>query len=402
MTGKGDWVVCQLGAREHYAIPRALHDSGRLDWLLTDAWVPPGNLWGMVRRNLRERHHKALPGQSVRAFTAGAIGFEGIARLRGWHGWEGVLRRNQWFQEQVLSWLEDKSSRVAGGFEQGTLFSFSYTAREPFRWAKRNGWKTILGQIDGAIGDEHHIAKVYQRHEAGNFRPAPKTYWEQWREECDMADTVLVNSEWARTLLMRAGVPGNKIVTVPLAYSPPLESLSFVRNYPDAFDETRPLRILFLGQVSLRKGALDLLNAARLLSGRPAEFWMVGPEISPVPPHLRKLDNVRWVGAVPRGRAADYYRDADVFLFPTHSDGFGLTQLEAQAWKLPIIASPHCGRVVESGINGWELPKVGPNEIAAAVEMCLEDPTLLAQWSRQADDLAGFSLEALALRLNSL
>ena len=34
------WLCCQLGAREHYAIPRALFRSGMLGYLVTDAWVP--------------------------------------------------------------------------------------------------------------------------------------------------------------------------------------------------------------------------------------------------------------------------------------------------------------------------------------------------------------------------
>ena len=66
-----------------------------------------------------------------------------------------------------------------------------------------------------------------------------------------------------------------------------------------------------------------------------------------VPADLRDHPQVRWAGTVSREDTARYYRDADVFLFPTYSDGFGLTQLEAQAWKLPIIASVFCGAVVE-------------------------------------------------------
>jgi glycosyltransferase involved in cell wall biosynthesis len=68
--------------------------------------------------------------------------------------------------------------------------------------------------------------------------------------------------------------------------------------------------------------------------------------------------HVRWIGSVPREDAARFYRDADVFLFPTFSDGFGLTQLEAQAWKLPVIATKFCGDVVEDGKNGYLLPEI--------------------------------------------
>ena len=35
------WVVCQIGAREHYAIARSLHRRGVLGRLITDAWIRP-------------------------------------------------------------------------------------------------------------------------------------------------------------------------------------------------------------------------------------------------------------------------------------------------------------------------------------------------------------------------
>ena len=96
----------------------------------------------------------------------------------------------------------------------------------------------------------------------------------------------------------------------------------------------------------------------RLLRGEPIEFWFVGPIQISIPADLRDDPKVHWIGSVPHEGTARFYRDADIFLFPTFSDGFGLTQLEAQAWKLPLIATKFCGDVVEDGINGWLLPDI--------------------------------------------
>ena len=74
-----------------------------------------------------------------------------------------------------------------------------------------------------------------------------------------------------------------------------------------------------------------------------------------------------------------------MFLFPTFSDGFGLTQLEAQAWKLPVITTPFCGEVVEYGRNGWILPEITPLSIAKTLRECLRDPSRL----QAASDLSG-------------
>jgi len=96
---------------------------------------------------------------------------------------------------------------------------------------------------------------------------------------------------------------------------------------------------------------------------------------------LRDNPHVRWLGSVSRADTAQFYRGADVFLFPTFSDGFGLTQLEAQAWRLPIIATKFCGDVVKEGITGWLLTELTPSSIAAVIRRCLAEPTRLQEFS---------------------
>ena len=105
---------------------------------------------------------------------------------------------------------------------------------------------------------------------------------------------------------------------------------------------------------------------------------MVGDVQVPIPPEFKKHPKVKWFGAIPRGVTARFYRDADVFLFPTFSDGFGMTQLEAQAWKLPIIASRRCGDVVNDGENGFLLPEISAGAIAQAIEGILAGPAILS------------------------
>lgn len=112
---------------------------------------------------------------------------------------------------------------------------------------------------------------------------------------------------------------------------------------------------------------------------------------------------MRWVGPVSRDETARYYRDTDLFLFPTLSDGFGLTQLEAQAWKLPVIASQSCGDVVEDRVNGFVLPQATGDAIASVLRTCLDRPQMLTALARQAaQTVRGFSLAALRRDLEAL
>jgi glycosyltransferase involved in cell wall biosynthesis len=162
------------------------------------------------------------------------------------------------------------------------------------------------------------------------------------------------------------------------------------------------MRVLFLGLINLRKGAARLLEAARILRGEPVEFWMVGPAEIANAKTIGDAGRVKWFGPVTRKQAAKYYRSADVFILPTLSDGFGLTQLEAQAQGLPVIASKFCGKVVENGVNGIILEEPTGTCIAAAIRDCIENPDrlqALAAASRVADKC---TVQALARRLQEL
>jgi glycosyltransferase involved in cell wall biosynthesis len=168
---------------------------------------------------------------------------------------------------------------------------------------------------------------------------------------------------------------------VPLAFESDVGALDFNREYPTVFSKERPLRVLFLGQLNLRKGVRELLGAAETLHQKPIEFSFVGPAQLEIPASLRTRNSMKWLGISPRSEVAKHYRAADVFIFPTHSDGFGLTQLEAQSWKLPIVASRQCGEVVRDGINGLLLAEVSADHIAESLLRLLHDPESLRRMS---------------------
>jgi len=395
------WLCAQIGAREHYAIARALNLSGNLDALLTDAWVRPGSLLGTLQRNLGDRYHSDLAAASVQSWNAGFVGFELLARAKRISGWPLMMARNRFFQQRVTNAI---SSLVVKKSSPPVFFAYSYAALEPLRYAKKQGWPTVLGQIDPGPAEERLVGKLHQQNKDLNSKwsPAPETYWKLWREECDLADHIIVNSSWSRSALVEEGIAEKKITIVPLAFNPSAASMEFKRSYPDAFTEKRPLRVLFLGQVNLRKGMTEVVEAIRQLKDYPIEFSIVGPLQIETPEDLRDDPRVRWLGPVPRSTAPDYYQWADVFLFPTHSDGFGLTQLEAQAWKLPLIASRFCGEVVEEGRNGWLLPSVSAATIRKQLVHCALHPELLAAASTASGVAGRYSLPYIGATLSRL
>jgi len=377
------WICCQIGSREHYAVARALCRHNALQLLITDAWVRPGNPLRSLSAGLHGRFHPELGRANVHGPTVRNIAFELRARYGHQAGWPLVMARNDWFQRVALSRL----SQIPAGDSAPILMSYSYAAAELFAFARSRGWRTVLGQIDPGPAEEEIVSELHgaSLRQGSIWTRAPKAYWSEWRRECALADRIVVNSSWSRAALLGEGIPADKIRVVPLAYERPPDSSGFCRRYPASFSSTRPLRVLFLGQVNVRKGVEPLLDAIRLLGGEPIEFTFVGPVQVSIPEDLRNVRQVRWQGPAPRQATSQFYRDADVFLFPTFSDGFGLTQLEAQAWKLPMITTQFCGEVVEHGRNGWILPEITPPSIAKMLRECLRHPSRL----QAASDLGG-------------
>jgi len=380
------WTCCQLGAREHYAVPRALHVSGLLDQLITDLWIP----------RVTGRFHPDLATANVIAPNIGALTFELKASFARENGWNLIVRRNEWFQQHAVDLLRHSRN----GSRNHTIFAYSYAAEQIFRFARERGWRTVLGQIDPGPAEKNLVSRLQETIEDLHWRPAPQAYWDIWRTECALADQIVVNSNWSREMLLEEGVEAEKIRLIPLAYE--AEDQEFEREYPRTFSAVRPLRVLFLGVISLRKGVGQLLDAARLLVGEHIEVWFVGPIQIDVPEELRRHPQIKWFGAVPRAAVVRYYREADVFMLPTLSDGFGLTQLEAQSWKLPVVASRYCGEVVSDGVNGVVLEEVSARAIVEVLLGFLRSPDTLKAMSMRSGVDDRFSLQALASALRDL
>jgi glycosyltransferase involved in cell wall biosynthesis len=374
------WVCCQIGRREHYAIPRALQRRAVLAELITDFWA--GGIFAATPgRRSRERHHDELRSAPVWAPNTASLMLETSLRVSRQNGWDAILRRNEWFQTAAAGRIEHVARRHDAG--RTVCFAYSYAAARVFRAARAHGWTTVLGQIDPGPVEERLVAGLHQRapHLEPGWQPAPAAYWDSWRDECALADRIIVNSTWSRDALCEAGVPVAKIRVIPLAYERPTPAPA---EPPARTAGSHRLRVLFLGQVTIRKGIVELIEAADLLRGKPVQFIVAGPMLMTLPVSALQHPHITWVGSVPGTDIAKWFAEADVLILPTHSDGFGLTQLEALGHHVPVIASTHCGRVVEDGVNGVVLPEVSGQAIAAAIRTLLGQPALLREMRRQA------------------
>jgi glycosyltransferase involved in cell wall biosynthesis len=277
---------------------------------------------------------------------------------------------------------------------------------------KKRGVFTVLDQIDPGVVEFRLVAEEMTRHPeiAGPPPEFPTAYYERNRREWDLADIIVVNSEWSREAIIVEGADPAKIEVLPLAFEVNAEcgmrnaeckdsKLSTFNSQPS----TAPLRVLWLGQVNVRKGIHYLMAAAKLLEGENIHFDVVGP-IGILPGAVASAPrNMTFHGPVSRDCAAEWYRQADVFVLPTLSDGFALTQLEALAHGLPLIVTPNCGRVVEEGKTGFIIPSRDPQALAEAILRFMRNRDLIHQMHPYCHEaVEAYSIKSYGERLKQL
>jgi glycosyltransferase involved in cell wall biosynthesis len=398
------WIVTQIGSREHYAVPRAFARQGKLAAFFTEAWFGTGR--SLIRRGpgalraLAGRYHSEIPCEKVFAFTWQSLvdRFKQPKNPTVEQAHLEYMRVGKWFCESV--------NRRLRGFdlspEKHSFYGYNTGCFETLQMLRQRGILCVVNQIDPARVEEELVLEevaLWPGWEKVEGRK-PEVYWNRLEMEWELSDVVVVNSEWSKLALERQGVRSEKIAVIPLAYEAEGEPAwaKQPQNKPAG-----PLHVLWLGSVILRKGIQYLVEAAKLLASKDVRITVAGPILISAQAVKSAPGNMSFIGRVSRDQAAGLYREADLFVLPTVSDGFAITQLEAMSYGLPVITTPNCGKVVSDGVDGRIVPVRDPAALASAIAEYGGDRQKLADASSAAIlKSKQFSLGHLADRLGEL
>ena len=189
----------------------------------------------------------------------------------------------------------------------------------------------------------------------------------------------MANSDYVRTTFIDNGVPGSKVVAVPTGCPEP-DAMGARSGSGDG-----PLRFIYAGRLSLRKGFHYLMRAWQLaaLGGR-AELWVAGSSELDLPREFSALGNVRLLGSLNSQALAEAYRASDMMVLPTLSEGLAHAVLEALSFGMPVIttAASGAGALVTDGENGAIVPEADAEALAAAMVAAVANKTQLPGMGR--------------------
>jgi glycosyltransferase involved in cell wall biosynthesis len=362
-------------------VARALEETGSLSTFFCTLVDQPGARWQAwasslaslggvdLQRDLRRRAITEVPLQRVRSYPRREV--LRMLQVR--------LLQDPVLGDRIFHWALD-------GFEQWVasqldgldlIYGYEYGSLGIFQSARQLGVRTVYDLpspehdfVDQLLATEYvrfpELITPYRRYTAA--RQAERT--ERRRQEWELADLVIANSTFTAQSWKAAGWIDRPVEVVPYGAPPPITE-------PFAPPTDGPLRLVWAGTFSIRKGAHLLLEALQALSLPPERLVVEVYGAQALPQELleRAPAALRFCGSIPRIELLDRMAHAHALIFPTLCDGFGLVVNEALSRGLPVITTRRAGAadLIKLGENGFLIEAGSSEAIATAIESAVAD-----------------------------
>jgi glycosyltransferase involved in cell wall biosynthesis len=239
---------------------------------------------------------------------------------------------NDWLMRTMTRECQRPTATAVHSYEDCSLWQF----QEAKRLGKACIYDMPIGYYPAWQETERALAKQFGEWlPAGGLGSHRFARPEQKRKEMELADLVLVPSTFVENTIRRFADKNCALAQYGVDttfWQPPADVKA-----------DKPLRFLYAGQLSIRKGIPVLLEAWRRADLKDAELHLVGTWLLADRIRGELPKNVHWFGPCSRQELLGYYQSADVFVFPSFFEGFALVLLEAMACGLPVVASDATG-----------------------------------------------------------
>lgn len=284
---------------------------------------------------------------------------------------------------QANDWLMRKMASIVSHSTVTAVHAYEDCSLGQFKEAKKRNKACIydmpIGYYPAWQEKQAELASTYSEWlPAGGLPSSSFVRPEQKKAEMILADLVLAPSRFVERTI-RQFYPDKKIALAP--YGVDLEFWS----PPFAKPKNPRLHFIYAGAISLRKGIPDLLLAWERAGLRDATLELVGSWWLCDAARGGLPRNVAWTAPCSAQQLRERFREADVFVFPSHFEGFGLVLLEAMACGLPVLASDATAAPdIVSGENGIVFHAGDSEALVAGLRQLSEAREKIAEMGRSA------------------
>ncbi len=250
--------------------------------------------------------------------------------------------------------------------------------------ARRNGLKVIT---DHSIAHpkfmEQILSEEYSRYGMASDIQAEDALWTLVLKDCDQADLLLVNSDFVKDTFLKYGYPADRI---RVAYLGVRESFFHLKK---DYEIQGPVKLIFTGNLDLRKGARVLFEALRKLraQGMDIRLELIGG-MTNGRLVLRDEDHAFFTTKpfVLPEELRPSLASADLFVFPTMIEGSSRSAMEAAAVGLPVITTTHCGLPLKNEHSVIYVPVGDVDAVVSSIIRLVGDKALRERLGRTAAD----------------
>jgi len=279
--------------------------------------------------------------------------------------------------KQIANKLKKNRPDAVYAYEDGALYTF--------RAAKQLGIKCIY---DLPIGYWHSarslLGKELERWPdwaatLTNFKDSESKLANK-DEELSLADVIFVASSFTASTLKDFPGKLGPVEVIPYGFPQVVER----RDYRTIGNS--PLKLLFVGGLSQRKGIADMFAAVEAL-GNKVELTVVGHKATSDCTALNEaLTRHKWIPSLPHSEILKVMRGHDVLIFPSLFEGFGLVITEAMSQGTPVITTDRTAGpdLIRHDENGWLVQAGSTTALKDAIERLLLKPEIIKEIGSEA------------------
>jgi glycosyltransferase involved in cell wall biosynthesis len=326
-------IVYHIGARDYYSVSEVFDRKKKLKFLITDYWFSKWKFLKVFKKNIDRRSNSNTSDERVKSYSLLKVLFVEFSKKIIQNKFNTWMFSSKLFTQFVIKKLKNKIQHdkkyVLWGYTGGNL-----EVQKEFK--KSKNVFLIHNQIDPGL--------VYYEIEGLPDHKEKTAFLERITEEWQLADVILVNSEYSKKCLIQKNVNESKIIVVPLIY----KSKKLLLNK----EFNKKLNIAFIGNINKLKGFDTFLEVARKEHAK-YNFIAVGNTHYDENYISEAKKYISFKGFLDRESLEKLYKNIDLLIFPTLCDGFGMVQLEAMSFGIPVISSSNCAKVVIDNVNGF-------------------------------------------------
>jgi alpha-maltose-1-phosphate synthase len=360
-------VQVSHGRFHHFDLARQLAKRGALTRFYT----------GYPRWKLRG---EGIPQDRVNTYPWDMTLYMGLLKL-GWLRsiWQQPMER------RVQDTLDRHVSRTLPDCD--VVIALSGSGLRTAAVARRRGVRFVCDRGSSHIRCQDKILREEYARWGEHFAGIDRKAIDREEAEYAAADVITVPSEFAFRSFVDMGISPAKLRKVP--YGVDLRHFGSVAlPDPAGFD------VLFVGQVSLRKGVPDLLKAFAQVEHPRKRLRIVGamqPEVQGIFHKLAPSTGVELLGQLPQRKLAEVMSSAHVMVLPSVEEGLALVQAQALACGCPVVSTWNTGAtdLFTDGVEGYIVPPRDPETIAARLQALADDSDLRSRMSAAALARAG-------------